>query len=318
MSVEAKKKFRFKGIKVGLTYSCPVGLDANPLDQLWTEKKLKEHCDGWGNLVEWLLGQEKHESGKLHYHMYLKYGDALDTKNVKFFDILGVHPNVIRAPGKGWIAYCAKEKEFVTNFYEADPWFAVWDMPVSDAIELLKRKRPKDVAIHGKAIRENLEASKKRKIARTTFDGPWPILKWNKKPSDYGDHGMATKALRMIGEPGIGKTQWLQWLALHTWGSYFYCKGSMEAMRHYNGEGCIIYDDIKVEKYPKAEWDDVFDCENGGVFAARYKDIVIPPGPKLWLQNEKVIVPDESGRIFLNDRRCTTRYMDANLRITQP
>ena len=87
-------------------------------------------------------------TGKHHYHLYLKFADALDTKNVKFFDILGVHPNVIRAPGKGWIAYCAKEKEFVTNFYESDP----------SAINL------EDLAIHGKAIKENLEMNKKRKI----------------------------------------------------------------------------------------------------------------------------------------------------------
>ena len=181
-------------------------------------------------------------------------------------------------------------------------------MPVADAINLLKRKRPKDLAIHGKAIKENLELNKKRKIMRTHYDGPWPMLAWNDR----------SKSMRLIGAPGVGKTQWMHWLALHNWGSYFYCKGSMEAMRHYNGEGCIIYDDIKVDKYPKTEWDDVFDCENGGVFAARYKDIVIPPGPKIWLQNEMVIVPDESGRIFLNNRRCTTRYVDANLKITEP
>ena len=112
------------------------------------------------------------------------------------------------------------------------------------------------------------------------------------------------------------KTQWMQWLALHNYGSYFYCKGSMEAMRHYNGEPCIIYDDIKVEKYPKTEWDDVFDCENGGIFAARYKDIMIPAGPKIWLQHPSVEVPDIQARIFFKERRCITRFVSKNLDIT--
>lgn len=299
-------KFRFKGLKIGLTYSCPVGLEENPLKELWDSKSLKDNVDKWGNLTEWLFGEENHESGKKHYHLYLKFGQAIDTKNVKFFDLLGVHPNIIRAPGKGWIAYCAKEKEYVTNFYETDPYAQIWDMDVDEAIALLKKKRPRDVALNGKSIRENLERNKKRKISRTIYDGPWPLIKWNH----------ISKAIRLIGKPGVGKTQWMHWLAMHNYGSYFYCKGSMEAMRHYNGEACVIYDDIKVDKYPNTEWDDVFDCENGGVFAARYKDIVIPPGPKIWLQNESVEVPDMQARIFFRERRCVTKFVDENLVVT--
>ena len=80
----------------------------------------------------------------------------MDTKNVKLLDVLEVKPNIIRARGKGWVACCAKEKEFVTKCYEKDPYYEIWDIPMDEAIALLERKRPKDLATHGKAIKENL------------------------------------------------------------------------------------------------------------------------------------------------------------------
>ena len=95
----------------------------------------------------------------------------MGTKTVKLLGVLGVKPNTIRGLGKGWVAYCAKEKEFVTNCYENDPYYEIWDIRMDEAIALVGRKRPKGLAIHGKSIKENLGRNKKRKIARTFHNG---------------------------------------------------------------------------------------------------------------------------------------------------
>lgn len=312
----AARSFRFKAIKIGLTYSCPIkcepilrGPDGkrahhpacaceNPLDTIWDNKEWLETIQQWHPISEWIVGQELHENGKKHYHLYVKFQDELDTRNVRFFDLLDLHPNIKRKPGRAWIVYCAKDKVYVTNFYEDDPWFTVFTMEdPEEAMALLVKKRPRDVAISGKAIRENLYANKKKKgISRILYSGPY------RRMMDTWQH--QTKTLVMISKPGWGKTQMACYWAEHMFGSYFYCKGSLEALRHYRSESCIIYDDIKVAKYVDIEWDDVFDVENGGFVSARYKDIVIPPCPKIWLQNPGVVVPDDYGRIFDQDRRA--------------
>jgi hypothetical protein len=138
--------------------------------------------------------------------------------------------------------------------------------------------------LHGKQIRENLDGAKKMRFTRTIYAGPYRHVEWNK-----------SMTLILCGEPGVGKTQWACWFAAHH-GGYFYCKGSLESMRHYRGERWVIYDDIKVDD--KREYDDVFDVENGGMFMSRYKDIQIPAGPKIWLQNPGVQIPDKFQRIY--------------------
>lgn len=195
--------FRFNAKSVGLTYSCPVSLAENPLDEFYEKKTFVEQFQRWGNVLEWIVGQEKHERGCNHYHVYLKFADKLDTTDANFFDLranlnhLPVHPNIIKSPGKGWIAYCAKHHVFQSNFYEDDPFATAANMEDPDeALALLWKKRPKDMCMHGSSIEKNL----KRKLftmdplkAKDTFIRPFE--------TDF------SKLIIMKGKAGIGKTQ---------------------------------------------------------------------------------------------------------------
>lgn len=304
--------FRFAAKKVGLTWSCPItcggtahtpGCECeNPLKQLWDSKSFIEAFNDWGAVVEWVVGKEHHADGKLHFHAYVKFNERLDTLNARFFDLLGVHPNIINNPGRGWIAYCVKDKEYATNFYQRDPFAAAFEMSPETGLNHLRTTRPRDVALHGQNISLNLRANRRRRVGcfRVIYYGPYVAL-----PETW----MKNKTLVMVSKPGWGKTQMACYWALHLFDSYFYCKGSMECLRHYAGQSCIIYDDIKVDNY-RNEWDDVFDVESGGMFAARYKDIEIPAVPKMWLMNPGVVVPDPFGRIFELDRRAQVFRMD--------
>lgn len=286
------KKFRFQAKAIGLTYSCPTDAESNPIDAIWNAKSFLDVIrEAWGLVEKYIICREDHESGKRHYHLYVKFATKLETENSRFFDLLGVHPNIVTKPGKGWESYCAKtgSDNYITNYFEPCPWVQARDADtVAEGVQILWKKRPREMCLHAKTITESLMGTSKRmRITARIYHGPYRNIQW----MNY------SHTLMLTGPPGVGKTQWAKWWASHA-GGYFYCKGSLECLRHYNGEAVIIYDDIKVANYAALEWDDVFDVENGGTITARYKDITIPPGPKIWLQNEGITVPDPYYRIY--------------------
>lgn len=128
--------FRVCTKKVGLTYSCPVNLNAHPFDVGWPLGHVKpdeevmilrDMFNTWPAVKDFIVGKETHvprEDGVVvsHYHFYLEFEKKLDTRNVSYFDFLGVHPNIKHSINSGWAAYCAKEDNYVTNFYKQDPW----------------------------------------------------------------------------------------------------------------------------------------------------------------------------------------------------
>lgn len=85
-----------------------------------------------------------------------------------------------------------------------------------------------------------------------------------------------THALEVIGEPGTGKTQFFRYMCSHD-GGYFYCKGTLECLRHYRNQPWIIFDDVTVEL---SDCNSLLDVENGGSIKSRYADIIIPAGVK--------------------------------------
>lgn len=291
-----KGTFRFCAKAVGLTYSCPVDAESNPCDAVWDEEKFLDFFKEKHNIEHYIFSRETHQNGKYHYHCYLKFHEEFDTSDVGFWDMQGVHPNIIRKPGKNWINYCGKWGDYITNFWEPCPWAAARDAKTfEDGLAILWKKRPRDMFLHGKQVAENMKERKRSKWLAKIYYGPWQwFTNW-----DF-DH----KALVLEGEPGRGKTQWAKYWCLHQFGDYFYCKNSLDALKYYNGEHAIIFDDILLQER-QTQIDACFDVEYGGMIPARNKDIEIPPGPKLWLRNplDKPI-PDPKGNIFPNNRRA--------------
>jgi hypothetical protein len=112
----AKHTKRFHAKKVGLTYSCPATSVDNPIrDNASLKDKLQEVL----GLGKYIVAEEKHESGKRLYHVYYDADNKISTTSPWFFDVAGVHPNIIK-PDVGWMGYCVKDKVFITNM-ESDP-----------------------------------------------------------------------------------------------------------------------------------------------------------------------------------------------------
>lgn len=210
MPAQAQSRFRFNAKKVALTYSCPDNLDAHPFDAQWNSEKPEESAlltdffNALPEITKYLIGKENHENGKSHYHMFLEFKSKLDTRNQRRFDWLGVHPNIISNPSSGWHAYCAKEGEFVTNFYKSDPWKQVLECDsLGQAEEILWQSVPKEMCKHATQIRANLclylDSRKKPKYLRN-----WKTFRKQRLDSEL----LKTKCVIACGEPGIGKSQW--------------------------------------------------------------------------------------------------------------
>ena len=118
---ESGTGFRCNRKGFGLTYSCPRNEDDNPITE---SQQIVDKLLSIG-AAEWLVGKELHASGKTHWHAMVLYDDPISTTNCRNWDVNGVHCNILKgAPGKGWINYCKKEKE-----WRSSPKFAAEEVP---------------------------------------------------------------------------------------------------------------------------------------------------------------------------------------------
>lgn len=247
---------------------------------------------------KYIVSEELHASGKKHYHAYYHFDKKLDCKDVKCFDIEGVHPNIIRGPKQGWIEYVAKDKNFETNFYAKDPCMAAMECDTwQEASDILWEKMPKWMLEKAAQVEKNFKRRKTVPHEPRIYYGPY--IKdciiglrpgWN----------MNTQSLEVVGPPGIGKTQWAKYFCNHH-GGFFYCKGTLECLKHYSNESWIIFDDVEVDL---KDCNALLDVEAGGSIPARYYDSVLPGGVKrIFLHNGTIHFTGHTGAI---DRRKFT------------
>lgn len=257
-SCSGEKEFRIARCKVGSTWSCPVAATENPIfEQLGSETKvvlnaIKDIFEDKYGKSDYIIAEEMHENGKRHYHAYFKFYEKLDIKDASAFDLCGVHPNILN-PGKGWPGYCAKDKQYITNFYEAEPFSEASKMDcVEDAVKYLWSKRPREMCIHGANIEYNLRkqlgSNEFKKIGYEpewkSWEALWP---WQSKTWAYVQEAPKPRRIFLIG-PGkhVGKSQFVVYLqANYEYGVYDLGTSSWkkdDVLARYKGEGVVIID----------------------------------------------------------------------------
>lgn len=163
-----KTGFHVNRCKFGMTWSCPKSGDckdmpkmehadncacSNPIPSCQhVLEEMREH----GIVDEYIVSEEKHANGTLHYHAYIKFADAVESKNCRVFDIFGVHCNVNK-PGKGWKTYVAKAGEYITNFYEDSDVFAqAMRLGGVEGMQLIQERKPRDYMLNKEKYAKSL------------------------------------------------------------------------------------------------------------------------------------------------------------------
>lgn len=101
--------FRLQARYVLLTYAQCGSLDP------WEVVALCSRLGG-----ECIVGREEHSDGGIHLHAFVDFGRRYNTRNERFADVEGCHPNVLpyrKTPEKGW-DYAIKDGDVVAGGLE--------------------------------------------------------------------------------------------------------------------------------------------------------------------------------------------------------
>lgn|SRR6266566_3415382 len=144
-----EKRFDWNAIQIFATYSQAPDLTREIIRDWY----LKEGA------VEYVVGQEAHEDGGKHFHVYAKFEKKKRTRNPRYFDINGYHPNV-SAPRsvKACFEYCTKDDENpLSNFVPGEKkkdantrWGEILDGAADRKafFELVRKEFPKDYVLN--------------------------------------------------------------------------------------------------------------------------------------------------------------------------
>lgn len=268
-----KKAFRFHAKKVGLTYSCPVNKDDNPIPGM---TELRDAMDL--GPCKYIIAEEEHASGKRHYHCYFHFDRTIDTTLPSFFDRFGVHCNIISKPGAGWMTYCKKDKLFISNIEEGSFKTALEQDTPDKAIEYLWRHEPRQMAINGHNIERNVRQRLAPPFQARVYLGPYPKEYY---PTDWDPQ---SRALLLWGPPETGKTQFAQYLLKHSVpGEIQFFKKNHELLKQ--AKLPFVFDEVNMINRDPDDSREITDVENGGSVSCRNVDANIPPVPRIFTAN---------------------------------
>lgn len=273
-----EKVFRFNACKVGLTYSAPVDLPENPISG--PARVVEVLTERFGPNMH-TVGTELHENGKRHYHADFKFDAKLDSEDPRLFDIDGVHPNILK-PGAGWIRYCGKHGDVLTNRETNVFAQALAAGSVREGMDIIALQDPGAYLRFGESIERNLRRRLAPAREAVLYYGPYisPLV-----DTDWNPH---SHSLLLWGAPGLGKTQFARYYMSHLFGEYDYVKGHHEQLRKLQFDKPFIFDEVNLTK-PNCDPDmsrEITDVENGGSVQCRNSNVDIPPGvPRIFLSN---------------------------------
>jgi len=256
-------KFRFCARKVGLTYSCPKDADDNPIQ---SNEDLLDFLEKLGGHCQYIIAKERHQSGKKHFHAWINWDEKQETKNVEFFDYLGVHPNVLFKPGAGWQAYCRKDKDFITNLEQNPFAVALAKNTVEEAVDHLWVARPQLMAVNADRVQKNFAKKMAAPKEIKRFNGPW---KW-----PYLED---IQSVVLVGPSNVGITQF----AKHHFQNPIIVR-HMDKLKEFNASvhDGIIFDDMSFTHLHREAQIHITDWDEDSDLHIRYGTATIPAGTK--------------------------------------
>jgi hypothetical protein len=204
-------------------------------------KDLKSIAVGSPKINECLVAKEAHENGKHHYHGYLRYTARLNVRDMRTWDIKGVHPNIKTVSDwRGWVKYCMKDGVYIQEGLPMDAiekadkeerkgaWKAALAAVAescnpNDGADILRRLQPQQWVINSARIMSTLVNE-----AAMAHGSKFPLeVKTTKWIDDVMNLDITIKndlsadltpTVILVGDTGIGKTECAKFLLKKAYG----------------------------------------------------------------------------------------------------
>lgn len=304
------KSFRFQNRELCVTYSAltegqirqPIETAKELLDHLLTLK----HNDV--SVEQCIISKEKHENGEFHFHGYIKFTEKLVTRNSRFLDYKGIHPNIQAVRDrKKWITYITKDGEYVTHnitisketIKKTKNHDAVWtqaielayDGKVKEAEDLIRTQTPGEWLFKRQQIVGCLQAERERgmaaknpvRVVETNWIEEIENIDLTAKPEHDSDGFYAATHI-LVGSGGIGKTEAAKYLLKKHGITKFVLGRNIEAFKHISEYDAMIWDECNVNAQDRkgGPWSveeqiQLVDRGHTSVLPCRYADIAVEP-----------------------------------------
>lgn len=287
--------FRIQYKTIGLTYSkCNA-----------ERKEMVDFLQSKLSMEEYYCVRETHDPTKenyspdfpYHLHVWFSLTSKPNIKNARYFDYKGCHPNVGKK-GRNWIYnYLQKQdKEPYTNIPDGYVELAKAGR-YDDAVSRFQAVHPKEFVINMPRVLQNLRTLSRpdSKMHVYPLTCEWDP-QWDPKE----------KSLWIVGESGCGKTEWAKSYITHGMKKSFLYITHLDALKRYNGEQVLLFDDLSFAHLPRETCIHLVECKNPRDIHCRHAVASIPPMvANIFLSNHEAIWPtDNYGAI---DRRLLMR-----------
>lgn len=214
-----------------------------------------------------VVGAEQHQDGGRHFHVYAQFTSRFRTRNQRFFDFDGVHPNIKAVSGRKDSKSAKRVYEYVTKDNDVTLWpedasfaFGSSDSGASryaavlsassreEALEAIRNASARDWVIQHERILWYVDRQFPA-FSASEFASPYADASWN--PSAclvawYNNNlrgpqpaGFRPKSLVLVGPSRLGKTAWARSL-----GEHVYVAGAFNAELFKRRYGYFVFDDV--------------------------------------------------------------------------
>ena len=280
-------KFRIYAKKLLLTYSqvCPEITPQHILEQL--REKLK-----FSNF-SYLIGKEKHQDGGIHYHVLLSHFEKLQIRNPKDLDIQYqgniFHGNYTPVNHlRQAVLYACKGKDYITNLESLHQGhlltakeFIVKEVNEKGIEQALMDyyARTPDKAITGLSVtalkRHFMEVEKlKLALQMDKIETPFGLKSFRVTPDLQQWIRNPNRTLFLVGDSGIGKTQFCKALVKHKQLKTLFVSHKEDFKRLNGSYDAIIVDDANIHELEETQLLSVIDNQADKTIRVLYDAVV--------------------------------------------
>lgn len=242
-------RYRLQARNIFLTYPQADGL---------TRQQLVDHLRGLLPVKHILVAQERHADEGIHYHCVVECTRKIDTRNARFFDLDGKHPNAQACRVlKDTYEYAKKDDDeaidtFPNGYFVDKPkWFEIvsGSATAEQFLAAVRVSYPRDYALSYSRLVQFAAAEFRPPLVSyesryTDFILPQSVADWY-SANFIQPRPERPKSLCLIGPSRTGKTCWARSLGDHVYWNTYYNIDEFDTTKSY-----LVIDDLGWDRLP--------------------------------------------------------------------